>query len=139
MKYSEEQKNEIKNSVLTSLKNGASIPQACKAANIDRSTIWMWRKTDENFGNQVYEAKDSRIDIVEDALYINATEKMNITAQIFFLKNRSKGRWKDKQEIEHSGKIELNNLTDEEIDEYLDRLSEKRRTNDKDGEEKKED
>jgi transposase-like protein len=131
MKYSEEKKNEIKNNVLTSLKNGASIPQACKAANIDRSTIWMWRKTDENFGNQVYEAKDSRIDIVEDALYINATEKMNITAQIFFLKNRSKGRWKDRQEIEHSGKIDLNKEETNELIDLAERAIEQLKSNDK--------
>ena len=34
-------------------------------------------------------------------------EPGNVTAQIFWLKNRNSQRWRDKQDIEHSGKIEF--------------------------------
>lgn len=40
----------------------------------------------------------------------------DVTACIFFLKNRDKERWKDKHETEHSGNVTYNNLTDEELD-----------------------
>jgi AcrR family transcriptional regulator len=136
--YSEEQKKRIKEAFLKSLNNGVTLDKAAESAGVTRATIWNWRNIDEEFNNAINETINSRTQTMEDALFQSGV-KGNVVAQIFWLKNRSKGRWKDKQEIEHSGKIELNNLTDEEIDEYLDRLSEKRRTNDKDGEEKKED
>jgi len=43
----------------------------------------------------------------------------DVTAQIFWLKNRRPGKWRDKQEIGHSGSVEVNNpyegLTTEEL------------------------
>ena len=39
---------------------------------------------------------------VENSLFLNATENENVTAQIFFLKNRNPDHWKDKHEVEHS-------------------------------------
>ncbi len=141
-KFTDEQVKKIKEAFINSVGKGKTIKEASESAGVDRTTIWLWRKADEEFNNQVIEIIDSRIQEVEDALFMNATssEKAGDTAaQIFFLKNRSKGRWKDKQEFEHSGKIELSNLTDEEIDEYLNKLSEKRPTNGKAGKEKTED
>lgn len=35
----------------------------------------------------------------------------DVTAQIFWLKNRKTAEWRDKTDIEHSGKIELPNIT----------------------------
>jgi DNA uptake protein ComE-like DNA-binding protein len=34
---------------------------------------------------------------------------------IFWLKNRRPQEWRDKREIEHSGAIDFNNATDEEL------------------------
>jgi hypothetical protein len=105
--YSVEEKKKIKEYFLRSLDNGVSITEASEAAGITRVTIWLWRRDDEEFNNEVNSVLDSRVQTVEDALYINATAKNNIVAQIFFLKNRSKGRWKDKTEadidITHKG------------------------------------
>lgn len=41
------------------------------------------------------------------------------TSAIFWLKNRQKDKWRDKQEHEHSGSIDVNQLTDEQIDERI--------------------
>jgi hypothetical protein len=82
---------------LTSLEGGVSILKASKAAGIDYKTIWNWRKDDEEFDNKVTAILDSRIMIVEDALFLNAA-KGNVIAQIFWLKNRSNGRWRDRIE-----------------------------------------
>ncbi len=107
IEYSEEQKKNIKGAFVESLGNGVPITKACEAASVSRVTIWLWRRDDEEFNNEVNSVLDSRVQTVEDALYMNATAKNNIVAQIFFLKNRSKGRWKDKTEadidITHKG------------------------------------
>jgi len=106
--YSEEQKQNIKDTFLESLNNGISITKACEGANVDRTTIWKWRKDDEGFDNEVNATLDSRLQIVEDALFLNATEAKksgDTIAQIFFLKNRSKGRWRDKTEEDINLKI----------------------------------
>lgn len=46
----------------------------------------------------------------------------NTTAIIFFLKNRQKFHWRDKQDIEHSGNITYKDLTDEELDHKIRQL-----------------
>lgn len=39
----------------------------------------------------------------------------NAIAAIFWLKNRSKENWRDRQELDHSGKIGYEGLTDDEL------------------------
>ena len=50
------------------------------------------------------------------------------TAQIFWLKNRKPAQWRDKQDIEHSGSMNIDqridNYTDDELDEKLSKLME---------------
>lgn len=89
-------------SVLISLEKGTSFLKACKAADINQATFWRWRQKDKKLDQQVLQVLESRTQTVEDALYMGAT-KGNVVAQIFWLKNRAKDRWKDKQEYEHSG------------------------------------
>lgn len=92
-----------KESFLKNIDGGVSILKASKAAGIAYCTIWRWRKEDPEFDAAIMAIQDSRIMIVEDALFLNAA-KGNLGAQIFWLKNRSNGRWKDKIE----GEVELN-------------------------------
>lgn len=80
---------------LKSLEGGVSVLKASKAANIDYKTIWRWRKDDEEFNIEIMSILDSRIMIVEDALFLNAA-KGNLGAQVFYLKNRARDRWKDR-------------------------------------------
>jgi len=88
-----------KEGFLKNLEGGVSILKASKAAGIDYKTIWNWRNDDPEFDTKITAILDSRIMIVEDALFLNAA-KGNLGAQIFWLKNRSQGRWKDKTEQE---------------------------------------
>ena len=90
-------KKQQKEAFLKSLRNGVSIRKACKYAGITEMTIWRWRKRSKAFDEEVLSILDSRTQTVEDALFMNAL-KGNVTAQIFWLKNRGKGRWKDKFE-----------------------------------------
>lgn len=90
-------KKRQKETFLTSLDNGASIKKSCNAAGITEMTIWRWRKRSKDFESQILTILDSRTQTVEDALFVNAV-KGNVIAQIFWLKNRGKDRWKDKFE-----------------------------------------
>lgn len=81
--------------ILESLRNGAYIVNACNAAGIARGTLHKWRKENEILDKIIEEAKRGRIEIVEDALFKQAISG-NITAQIFFLKNRAADKWKDR-------------------------------------------
>ena len=103
-----------KEAYIQSLKNGTSRVEAAEAAGICTTTVWNWRKRDEQFQKDEEEALESRITIVEDALLNNAVgkgeytnkegkkiiDRGNVIAQIFYLKNRGKDKWKDKQEVE---------------------------------------
>ena len=92
-----------KKAYLESLKNGVSRLESAEAAGVCTTTVWNWRKRDEDFAIQEENALTERIQVVEDALYQNAKgstgQKTNVVAQIFWLKNRGKN-WKDKQELE---------------------------------------
>jgi transposase-like protein len=79
--------------IFKSLMAGVSIAQACKAANIDASTLWRWRKINTRVDNMVSSIIESRIQMVEDAQFKTAIEG-NPTAQIFYLCNRAPDRWK---------------------------------------------
>lgn len=86
---------------LLSLKNGETHKEATLATGYDNTTIWDWRQKDKQFALDILSALDSRIKVVEDALYATATGKegkAKVIAQIFWLKNRGKN-WKDKQDV----------------------------------------
>jgi len=121
------------NGFLESLEGGVSILKASKAAGIDYKTIWNWRKEDEEFSDKVIAILDSRIMIVEDALFLNAA-KGNLGAQIFYLINRSRGRWKNKEEKDISLKVKggltfnefqnIKEMTKDEREQYIKKLYE---------------
>ncbi len=92
-----------KEAYLQSLENGTTRVEAAEAAGVCTTTVWNWRQRDEEFAKAEQAVLESRITVVEDALYKNAIGgygKSNTIAQIFWLKNRGKGKWTDKQEIE---------------------------------------
>ena len=91
---------------LKSLEGAVSITDACKAASVSRHAIWEWRKKSKRFDKKVNSIIDSRTQSVEDALFATAL-KGNVAAQIFWLKNRAKDRWKDKFEYAIPGDINV--------------------------------
>ncbi|MCK4446970.1 MAG: helix-turn-helix domain-containing protein [Candidatus Marinimicrobia bacterium] len=102
-------RNRQKEAFLESLRGGVSISDACKAVNLSRDTIWRWRKKYTGFNHKIFSIIDSRTQTVEDALYANALNG-NVTAQIFWLKNRASERWRDVKNIEGSLELTFANL-----------------------------
>jgi hypothetical protein len=98
--------------ILRSLKSGASLVQSCKGIGIDVSTFWKWRQKSPKLEAKVYEIMDSRISIVEDALY-NAAVKGNVKACETFLFNRAHTKWKNSASVNNIIKIDNNKDKDE--------------------------
>lgn len=91
--------NEQKRVFIKCIEGGNSIALSCRASGLSRSFIYAERKKDTDFGKQVELAVESRIIVVEDAL-LKSAKNGNTIAQIFWLKNRGKGKWREKQEVE---------------------------------------
>lgn len=75
-----------------------------------------------------YEIEEEEVRIVEGkpvAVKIKRFIPPNNAATIFFLKNRDRQNWRDKQEIEHSGHIEYSELTDEQLEQKIKELRSK--------------
>ena len=85
--------------------DGLSELQIATNMGIVTSTLWEWKKKYPNISNVLKVNKDIADRQVENALF-KAAKEGNITAQIFWLKNRKRKEWRDKQELEHSGKID---------------------------------
>jgi hypothetical protein len=68
----------------------------------DRS-IRTWKERHPEFAEALELGKQVADANVVGALYSNALAG-NVTAQIFWLKNRRKDDWRDKQDVEHTGK-----------------------------------
>jgi len=116
---------------------GQTDAQVCSALEITRETLDTWRHEYSDLFDTIKSAKEKADDRVEKSLYKNATgynykaqkpmtvsdgngdgshiELVDYTehvpaqtvAQIFWLKNRRPDRWRDRQQIEHSGEIDI--------------------------------
>ncbi len=85
--------------VIGNLKDGNSTTVSIASAGVGRSTWYGWEKKYPRLKllrERAAEISDiKRLAIIEDALF-NAAKAGNITAQIFFLKNRDPIRWRDR-------------------------------------------
>ena len=68
--------------------------------------------TYERVENMVVEP-DGSVNVIPGTKIKTVVKQMapDVTAQIFWLKNRKPAEWRDKAELEHSGKIELPSIT----------------------------
>jgi transposase-like protein len=82
-------------------RDGLTEADIAKNMGIVTSTLWEWKKKYQNISNALKVNKDIADRQVENALFKAAIEG-NTTAQIFWLKNRKRLEWRDKQEFEHN-------------------------------------
>jgi hypothetical protein len=132
-------KKEYAKTAAAMCKLGATDANLAEAFGVSLSTLSLWKVTHKEFSDSVKLAKEEADARVEASLFqramgyehdevdIKVIDKEVIltpirkyyppdsTAMIFWLKNRQPAKWREKQEIEHSGKI-TRDLTDEELD-----------------------
>ena len=83
-------------------RRGYTEEQISESMGISVVTLYLWKKRSEKIRNALKTGKDVADTQVENALYKNAIEG-NITAQIFWLKNRRPDLWRDKVEAAIEG------------------------------------
>jgi transposase len=97
--------DEVKSTLLKGwARSGLTNEQIAANMGISKVTFYEWRNKFPNFANLIKEDKDYADTQVENALYKQALEG-NVTAAIFWLKNRRRNNWKDKQDVEVSGEV----------------------------------
>ncbi len=91
------------------------IYKTCKLVDIEYKSYNEWRKSDFEFDEACQKIQDSaletNIEFGESALK-KQVDKGNIAAIIFYLVNISNGKWKQTQNIEHKGNINIAGLAD---------------------------
>jgi len=80
-------------------RDGLTYEQIANNIGIDVSTLYRWREKNSNICNAIKKGREVADYEVENALFQNALSG-NVTAQIFWLKNRQKEKWREKQEID---------------------------------------
>ena len=81
------------------------VTKSAKKTGIERTTHYLWLRTDTNYKDWIDNIEDHQVDFYETALHQLIKDK-NPTAVIFALKCKGKKRgYVERQEIEHSGNI----------------------------------
>jgi hypothetical protein len=103
--------NVLKDNLLKALELTLGIvSDACKKANVHRSTHYRWLKEDPEYKAKVDSIEDLALDFAETALH-RQIKRNNVIATIFLLKTRGKKRgYVEKTEVEHSGEVISNTI-----------------------------
>lgn len=86
-------------------RDGLTDEQIAENIGIRRETLYDWKKKYPNISNVLKKSKDVADRMVENALFQNAMDG-NITAQIFWLKNRKPDKWRDKPGYEDTSELD---------------------------------
>lgn len=78
--------------------NGLTIEQVADNIGIVKSTLYEWMKKNSNISNALKIGAEEALMIAENSLF-TLVKKNNLGAIIFFLKNRSNGKWKDRHDV----------------------------------------
>ncbi len=81
---------------------GATDIELAEFFEVSETTLNNWKRQHPKFLVSIKEGKEVADSKVAESLY-NQAKEGNTTAQIFWLKNRRKKHWRDKQEHELSG------------------------------------
>lgn len=87
-------------------RRGLTDEQIASNMNISLSSLKNWKRKHPSFFNALRLGKDETDFLVENALFKEAVSG-NVTAQIFWLKNRRPIEYRDKHDIEQSGNINI--------------------------------
>lgn len=80
-------------------RDGLTNEQIANNIGINTCTLYEWKKKNTDISNALKETREIADYEVENALYKNAING-NVTAQIFWLKNRKSFNWREKVDVE---------------------------------------
>lgn len=98
-------------------RDGLTDEQLAHNIDITPTTLYEWKKRFPEISETLKKGKEVIDYEVENALLKKALEG-DTTAQIFWLKNRRSAKWRDKQDISHSGNVNVSpyaGLTTDEL------------------------
>lgn len=78
--------------------NGLTIEDIAANMGIGKTTIYEWMKKSTNIANALKIGREQADNIIENALF-NKAKGGDVTAMIFWLKNRRSDRWREKREV----------------------------------------
>lgn len=102
-------------------RDGLTDEQIAKNLGIGKNTFYQYKKEHQDFSDALKKGKEIVDYQVENALLQNAMNG-NITAQIFWLKNRKPHKWKDKVDVD-ANTDELN-----KVEQLLSKIKEEAKT-----------
>ena len=94
--------DEIISEVETLASKGLTTAQIGDVLGVNERTVYRYKKNDSRFSQAIKEGQAKGIETISNALF-KAGKDGNVTAMIFFLKNRAPAEWRDKQDLEHTG------------------------------------
>lgn len=86
-------------------RDGLTLDEIAKNLDIAKSTLCKWKDEEKELSDALKIGRDVADRVIENALYKAAAEG-NITAQIFWLKNRKPQQWRDGKALEIAGQLE---------------------------------
>ena len=101
-------------------RDGLTNEQIANNIGINAKTLYEWKNKESKISNILKKAREVVDYEVENALLKSALEG-NVTAQIFWLKNRKKEQWREKQEYNNDEELnKLDKLLEEQKNAYMD-------------------
>ncbi len=85
---------------------GLTIKQIARALGIHYDTLYVKKRDNPELDLAIKTGRAKGIASVSNALFQNAMQG-NVTAQIFYLKNRAPDEWKDRQEVNVDHRVKL--------------------------------
>ena len=102
--------------------NAGNLSLTADALGIDRSTLWDWRKKYPELERMLNDYDQSLGDLAESKLMM-AINEGNLTAIIFYLKTKHKGRgYIEGQEIKATVSTAIKSMSQEEAADFIRRL-----------------
>lgn len=109
--------------VIGALSVGADMALAAKVVGMSRSGLKKAASRDPELRERIDDARALADEVVIKSLYTMATVEKNVTAAIFWLKNRQPQEWRDRRELMLGVTAEqAAGMTVDELDEKLRRM-----------------
>lgn len=121
--------------ICAELVQGKSLRAVCRASDMPcESAVRQWAKDDvEGFYAQYARARDIALDVLADEVIEIAEnedgdtmrDRLRFDARRWYLSKLAPKRYGDRHQIEHSGEMDVRNMSDEELDAEIERLAAK--------------